>query len=96
METEERLSIAPLPKASILKIEHHGSANGTDIRMLKQVSPKIVVISYETGSPYGFPHKEVVSEIHRMHIIRFDTDQGTVVLRTDGEKVTYQNSKVVE
>jgi len=96
MEREERRSIEPLPQATVLKAAHHGSRNGTDVKMLREVRPLIITISYAKNNDYGHPHKQVVKAIARAGIMRFDTMDGTIQLSTDGKDVKYQKDRVVQ
>ncbi|EXG78325.1 ComEC/Rec2 family competence protein [Cloacibacillus evryensis] len=96
MEREERATIAPLPRAVVLKAAHHGSRNGTDKRTLREVSPEIIVLSYAKGNSYGHPHKEVVRAIREAGVRRFDTADGAVKLRTDGKSITFERKRAVK
>lgn len=96
MEREERATISPLPHANILKAAHHGSSNGTDAKLLKEVSPMIIILSYAVGNSYGHPHDETVEAIRDAGILRFDTANGAVKIRTDGQKITYEKGRVVK
>jgi competence protein ComEC len=95
MEREERRTIEPLPQATVLKAAHHGSKNGTDARVLREVSPEAIVISCAKTNDYGHPHKKVVKAIARAGIMRFDTSDGTVQFSTDGRELKYQKDRVV-
>lgn len=95
MEREQYATVKPLPKASVLKAAHHGSSNGTSNALLREVSPKLVVLSYGKGNSYGYPHKEVVKALADFNIKRFDTKDGVVKIRTDGENIIYQTEREV-
>lgn len=95
MEKEQRETISPLPMSTVLKASHHGSSNGTDGRMLRQVRPELIILSYGYCNSYGYPHKEVVQAIAKMGIKRFDTKDGTVKIRTDGKNLTYFKNREV-
>ena len=75
---------------------HHGAANGTDAALLRDVSPDIVILSYKRGNSYGHPHRETVAAIRKAKILRFDTADGPVKLRTDGKSVTFERKRVVK
>lgn len=94
-EREELASIPALPSANILKAGHHGSSNGTDKKLLRHVRPEVIVLSYARGNSYGHPHKEVVNAIRALKILRFDTADGAVKLRTDGVSITYERKRAV-
>ena len=96
MEREERRTLEPLPQATVLKAAHHGSRNGTDGNMLRELSPEIIILSYARGNSYGHPHKEVVKAIREAGVRRFDTADGTVKLRTDGKGITFERKRVVK
>ncbi|MCC8058570.1 MBL fold metallo-hydrolase [Cloacibacillus sp.] len=96
MEREERRTLEPLPQAVVLKAAHHGSRNGTDRKMLRDVSPEIIILSYARGNSYGHPHKEVVKAIREAGVRRFDTADGAVKLRTNGKSITFERKRVVK
>ena len=96
MEMEERRTLEPLPQATVLKAAHHGSRNGTDGNMLRELSPEIIILSYARGNSYGHPHKEVVKAIREAGVRRFDTADGTVKLRTNGKGITFERKRVVK
>ena len=95
MEREERATISPLPRASVLKASHHGSANGTDSRLLREIRPYFIILSYAKGNSYGYPHKEVVRDVASMGIKRLDTKDGTVWMKSDGKSITYPKNREV-
>lgn len=95
-QKEEQETIAPMPRAAVLKAAHHGARNGTDAALLRDVSPDIIILSYARGNSYGHPHKEVVSAVRKAGILRFDTADGPVKLRTDGKSVTFERKRVVK
>ena len=95
-EREERNSIPPLPQANILKAAHHGSSNGTDRKLLRQVDPDMVILSYAVGNSYGHPHREVVRLLAKSRALRFDTAEGTVKLKTDGKSIGQERKRVVK
>lgn len=95
-QKEEQETVSPLPRASVLKAAHHGARNGTDAALLREVSPDIIILSYKRGNSYGHPHKETVEAIRKAKILRFDTADGPVKLRTDGKSVTFERKRVVK
>jgi len=96
MEREEYASIRPLPRATVLKAAHHGSSNGTSSRLLREVSPEIIVISYAKENDYGYPHRETVAAIRQAGVRRFDTADGAVKLCTDGTSVIFDGKREVK
>lgn len=95
-ERAERASIPALPASTVLKAAHHGSSNGTDRNVLRQVSPDIIILSYAVGNSYGHPHREVVRLLGSSSILRFDTADGPVKLKTNGKTVTFERKRVVK
>lgn len=93
MEREQRSTVRPLPRAAVLKASHHGSSNGTDMSLLKEVRPYFIILSYGRNNSYGYPHKEVVSAVSSSGIIRLDTKDGTVRIVSDGEKISYPQKR---
>ena len=96
MEREEYVSIRPLPRATVLKAAHHGSGNSTSRQLMLEVSPEIVVLNYEKGNSYGYPHRETVAEIRRSGARRFDTADGAVKLYTDGTSLIFDGKREVK
>ncbi len=85
----ERQSVAEWPESTVLKVPHHGSHNGTDLAFLRQVKPKIAVISCGKDNPYGHPHKLTLDALKFVGATTYITaESGTVVLSSDGTSVT--------
>ncbi len=76
-----------LLKATVLKLAHHGSHNGTDAEWLKLVRPELGVISCGVGNSYGHPHTEALSllEQFKIPLKRTDTD-GNIRIESDGKR----------
>jgi beta-lactamase superfamily II metal-dependent hydrolase len=90
-ETERQWWVKHYPSlirdATILKLAHHGSRNGTDASWLNLVRPELAVASLGTGNTYGHPHPETVSLLARTGIPFKRTDRdGTVVIESDGKR----------
>jgi competence protein ComEC len=70
---------------TILKLPHHGSRNGTDLRWLQTVRPELAVASLGKNNEYGHPHSETISLLHRTGLPLMRTDQlGTITIMSDG------------
>ncbi len=65
--------------ADILKVTHHGSANGSTQAFIDSCTPEIAVISLAKNNSYGFPVPVVLDRLrqHTNHIYRTDLN-GTV------------------
>jgi competence protein ComEC len=72
--------------ATVLKLSHHGSRNGTDARWLALVRPQLAVASLGARNEYGHPHPETLALLARSRIPLLRTDRdGTIVIQSDGE-----------
>lgn len=73
---KELLQCYPNLKADVLKVGHHGSRHSTSEEWLKQVQPKIGVISCGRHNRFSHPHREVMERLQQANI---------KVLRTDNQ-----------
>lgn len=70
--------------AQIIKISHHGSANGLNQDFLQTVKPEFAIISVGQNS-YGHPSSSVLSALANLGIKSYRTDEvGTVDFISDG------------
>jgi beta-lactamase superfamily II metal-dependent hydrolase len=78
--------------ATVLKLAHHGSRNGTDARWLALVRPRLAVASLGAGNEYGHPHPETLAllEQRKIPLLRTDKD-GTIVIQSDGKQWQYSS-----
>lgn len=68
-------------RADVLKVAHHGSADGTDSAFLRRVRPKLAVISCGDRNVHGHPHRETIEALIKAKVPVRRTDQdGTVVI----------------
>lgn len=72
---------------NIIKIAHHGSADGLSLELLDKMIPKIAVISVGVDNRYGHPALSTIAELEKrsINIKRTDRD-GTITMISDGEK----------
>lgn len=88
IEREGRLRLyaarAPL-QADVLKVSHHGAANGTDGMFLRRVNPRVAVISVGAGNRYGHPHRETLALLQGKRVYRTDW-HGDIVMRLGADK----------
>jgi len=83
-------------RSDVLKAGHHGSRSSTTPAFLDAVHPSVVVISCGLKNTYGHPDKETLKNITapERNITLFRTDEdGTVVISTDGQKITLPPKK---
>lgn len=76
-------------QATVLKVAHHGSQNGTDDAFLARVHPEVAVISCGLDNRFRHPNQATLDALRRAGASVWRTDlQGTINLQTDGR--TYQ------
>ncbi|MDR2591516.1 MAG: MBL fold metallo-hydrolase [Chitinispirillales bacterium] len=78
-------------RSDVLKVGHHGSRTSTTEDFLDAVSPSVAVISCGKDNTYNHPNKETLLKLGRpeRNVTLFRTDKdGTVVITTDGQKIT--------
>jgi len=81
-------------KANVLKIGHHGSRSSTSAHFLKQVAPKVAVISLGQGNDYGHPHAITLKKLAKIKAEIYRTDQkGTITVTTDGNNFEVTTEK---
>ena len=72
--------------ATVLKVAHHGSANGLTEDFLKVVRPAVAVIEVGQKNTYGHPAPSTISLLKKYAVRVYRTDQnGTIEISSDGE-----------
>lgn len=75
-------------KAQVLKVGHHGSRYSSSEEFLKEVSPKLAVISVGEDNPYHHPDLQVLQRLKRFGINTKRTDQeGDITILSDGRSL---------
>ena len=78
-------------RADVLKVGHHGSSTSSTDRFLAAVQPALAVISVGADNFYGHPSVDVLASLARAGARTVRTDSaGTVVVRSDGNRLTYE------
>ena len=88
IEEAGRRAAGSFPKATVLKVSHHGSRNGTDRKLLREVAPEVAIISCGIGNSYGHPHKETVRLLKEFKVKTYSTTDGDIAITTDGVAYT--------
>ncbi|GIV08438.1 MAG: hypothetical protein KatS3mg019_0529 [Fimbriimonadales bacterium] len=83
-EGRRRLADTDL-RADVLKVSHHGAANGTDRAFLARVNPRVAVISVGANNRYGHPHRETLALLQGKRVYRTDW-HGDVMMRLGLDK----------
>ncbi|HZG70685.1 MAG TPA: DNA internalization-related competence protein ComEC/Rec2, partial [Chondromyces sp.] len=77
-------------RADVLKIGHHGSRTSTSEEFLKEIHPKVAVISAGRNNRFGHPHVEVVERLSRNGVRIYRTDgHGEISYKYTGQKGTF-------
>jgi competence protein ComEC len=79
-----------LPPVEILKVAHHGSADAGLGEELKQLQPRIAVISVGAHNDYGHPTESTIATLSGfpgLAVYRTDRD-GRVVVESDGRSIS--------
>jgi competence protein ComEC len=95
IEEEGRRRAGPFPRSTVLKVSHHGSGNGTDDKLMREVRPQIAILSYGKNNSYGHPHESVLKLLEKYKTPSYSTALGDIVVTTDGKKfkVTQERMK---
>jgi len=74
--------------ADFLKVGHHGSKTSTTPDFLREVAPRVSVISAGAENPYGHPNQAVLDEFkgRGTRLLRTDRD-GATTISTDGHGI---------
>lgn len=74
--------------ADVLKVAHHGSSTSTSSTFLKEIDPRIAVISVGKDNKFNHPTKETLSNLDEQVKLIYRTDiDGTVILISDGHRI---------
>lgn len=77
--------------SEVLKLGHHGSKTATADSFLQMVAPEYAVVSAGKDNRYGHPHQEVISRVSAFGSSIISTAEvGTIVFKSDGEKVWWE------
>lgn len=82
-----------LLRSDVLKVGHHGSSTSSTDSFLKEVSPKIGIISSGIDNSYGHPSPETLNKLSDLNTKIFRTDEdGTIILTSNGKSIKkYKN-----
>jgi competence protein ComEC len=88
---------APLrpPRAEVLKVAHHGSADPMLPQLLDRVQPRLAVVSVGRYNGYGHPAPSTLAALEAvsgLRVYRTDRD-GRVTVETDGRRVHVRDER---
>ncbi len=76
-------------KPDIIKLAHHGSNTSTSTKLLKELSPKLTIISVGKNNRYNHPSKEVLLKLEKYNIPNLKTkDVGTITIYPKNQTIT--------
>ena len=84
-----------LPEVEILKVAHHGSEDPGLADTLRELRPRVAVISCGRNNDYGHPRAETVAALESapgLALYRTDED-GRVVVESDGRRLTVRTER---
>lgn len=81
-------------KVNVIKVAHHGSANGSGEDFLRRTGAKFAVISVGEDNAYGHPAGETLSRLENLGMVVFRTDKnGTIICASDGRSIAFSCQK---
>lgn len=84
-EQEKRLMKTENLHADILKVAHHGSRTSTSLSFLKEVNPKVAILTYGKKNDYGHPVDQVIKNLFEVNAFIFSTAVfGNITINTNG------------
>ena len=93
-ESNVTLPLHP-PPVEILKIAHHGSADARLGELVRQLRPRVAVISVGARNDYGHPAPSTLATLRRwpgLRLYRTDED-GRVTVESDGERLWVKSER---
>ncbi|HEX5632102.1 MAG TPA: ComEC/Rec2 family competence protein, partial [Gemmatimonadales bacterium] len=86
-EAAERVLRGRIGPVQVLKVGHHGSRTSSSVPWLRELAPRLAVVSVGTNR-YGHPAPDVLDRLGAHRAVVWRTDQeGTISVRTDGRRV---------
>lgn len=81
-------------KSDVLMLGHHGSKYSSSKEFVKEVNPKLAIISVGKNNRYKHPSNEVLNLLNKenIKILRTDLD-GNITIKCDGKKIKINTKK---
>lgn len=80
-------------KSDVLKLGHHGSADGSSEKFLEAIQPEYGIISVGKDNPYGHPSLRIIRRLERIGAKIFRTDElGDIVFVGDNNGIKIINN----
>ncbi len=91
---KEMISGGLLSQADVYKVGHHGSNSSSCAAYMKEIQPKIAVISCGAGNPYGHPKDGAIKRMSPYTEEIYRTDLcGTINIVSDGKELTVRTER---
>lgn len=75
-----------IENVDVLKVAHHGSRYSSATEFLKQIHPRVAVISCGEGNNYGHPHEETIKRLEEVGSMILSTpEQGAIMVEVGRE-----------
>lgn len=88
LSEQEMIAAGDNLSADVLKVGHHGSKSATSPEFLKEVSPKVAIISCGLNNDYHHPHKITLDKLKEVHCKIYRTDlNGDINLISNKKKI---------
>jgi competence protein ComEC len=87
-----RLSLRPV---EILKVAHHGSEDPGLADLLRELRPRLAVISVGRDNDYGHPRPETIAALTAspgLETLRTD-ENGRIVVESDGQRIAVRSER---
>ncbi len=80
--------------STVLKVPHHGSSTSLDEPFLRELSPRLAVISVGEDNAYGHSSPWTL-ELLKSHAIStlLTSEAGTIILQSDGQNLTIETKR---
>jgi len=81
-------------EADFLKIAHHGSNTSSSLAFLKEVNPKVAILTYSKSNDYGHPVNRVIKNLNKIKAQIYSTAVfGDLTINTNGESYFIHQEK---
>lgn len=88
------ISAGQLAPSQVLKVSHHGAAEGSNVRFLQAVRPQLAIISVGSENRHGHPAPATLRRLEESgaQVLRTD-QQGSIEVVTDGFQLWVRTSR---
>ncbi|MCR4861206.1 MAG: MBL fold metallo-hydrolase [Ruminococcus sp.] len=94
LSEKEMISGGMLCPVDVYKVGHHGSNSSSCAAYMKEIQPKIAVISCGAGNPYGHPKDGAIKRMSPYTEEIYRTDLcGTINIVSDGKELTVRTER---